>query len=171
MSYAADRKWFTLLVAIVMFAVLLVSCGDESLDDIDWRGYSEGPDEGIGWLSILEPYGDYPDARVETNALTIAMNGRSFIPPDARCNSFDGTFGSAYTVSWRNAANDNIGTTGSGLNCWPLVYAFWSINDGLFSNEIPLELGENVITVTSSDSYGNVGRGTVNIVRLEVVSE
>lgn len=171
MSYATDRKWFAWLGVIGMFVALLVSCGDDTPGDIDWRGYIEGPNEGSGWLSIYEPYGDYPDARVETSDLSIAMDGHTFIPPDTSCPSFTGSFGSGYTVSWRNAANASSGTAIFSLNCWPLVQAYWSIANSFINNEIPLELGENVITVTSSDTYGNVGRGTVRVVRLTVATE
>lgn len=171
MRYAIAGKWISWLGVMGIFVALLVSCGDDAPNDIDWWGYIEGPNEGIGWLSIYEPYGDYPDARVETSALSIAMNGHTFIPPDASCPSLTGSFGSSYAVSWTNAANDSSGSASRSLNCFLVVQAYWSTDNGFVNNEIPLELGENVITVTSSDAYGNVGRGTVKIVRLSIATE
>lgn len=163
----SDRRITKLgILGVSILTVLLMSCGDDTPADFYWNGYIKGPNEGIGWLSIYEPYGEYPDGRAETYEALISMNGQTFIPPGASCPSLEGDFGSGYAVHWENAANGNSGNLSTFLNCFLIVQGSWSTENDYFDNMIPLELGENLITVISEDTYGNVGRGTVNVVRL-----
>ena len=159
------------MFGIIAIALLLVSCGDDTPADFYWDGYVKGPNEGSGWLSIHEPYGEYSDARVDTYADAVSMNGHTFVPPGASCPFLEGNFGSGYSVHWENAANGNRGNLSTFLNCFLIVQGSWSTENDFFDNMIPLELGENFITVISEDAYGNVGRGTVNVVRLALQEE
>jgi len=149
---------FQLILLLIATSLLLVACGDDGpAASPGWPGYIEGPNEGIGWIGITYPYGPI----IETSDPSIAMGGTTFIPDAATCPAWVGDLGPDYQVVWFNAANSLGGATDFGLNCVTIVYAWWEAPYGL----IPLEIGENVITITASDVLGNVGRASMTVIR------
>jgi len=64
-------------------------------------------------------------------------------------------------VTWNNEANGQSGFASVDINCWVVVLVHWRIPFGW----IHLEFGENLITVTASDSLGNRGSERIKVYR------
>jgi len=122
------------------------------------RPSTEGPNVGSGWIGITNPS---PYGVFDTELHSVDLNGTSFVSPGATCPAGIGDLGSGYQVTWYNAANSTSGEARAGLNCLVIVFAWWEVDFGV----IPLEIGQNRITVTATDSAGNVGRDSITITR------
>ncbi len=159
MAHGKPKIRLARLLLHALAAVLLLSaCGDAPPQaDPGWPGYTEGPNEGRGWVGFTYPYGPV----VETTDPSIAMGGSTFIPAAATCPGWEGDLGPDYRVTWYNAANGLSGGTNFGLNCLTIVFAWWEAPPGM----IPLQPGENIITITASDGLGNIGRASMTVFR------
>jgi hypothetical protein len=157
MNASGSRRFGSILVLALGAGLLAGGCGEDSSSaDPGWPGYTEGPNEGRGWVGITYPYGP-----VETSEASVDMGGTMFIPDLASCPAWTGDLGRDYHVIWSNDANGKSGPTQFGLNCVSIVFAWWKAPPGL----IGLEPGVNHITITASDERGNIGRATLTVNR------
>lgn len=156
MDWRQRRLWVLFLIAC-----LLTACGGDKEGEEAFLGFVSGPDVGSGWASIDEPVGAPPNGRVETDADSLSMEGHAFVPPTASCDTLDGSMGTNYGVTWSNTANDSSGFAFVRLNCLFIVYIHWATP----RLAIPLEVGDNPITITAHDGLGNVGRASILVVR------
>ncbi|HEY8252309.1 MAG TPA: hypothetical protein VIG70_17080 [Burkholderiales bacterium] len=148
--------------------LVFVSCGGG--DD------EEEPPPNRGHLTIGNPSADA--VTVAPSETTIELSGTAF-NASFFFNCFFGTNHVAdigVSVTWNNAAGGSgtasqsvgccsiTGTGGKGWLC-ALHGGSGTVGDHNWSASIPIIPGTNVVTMTASDSSGNVGRDTITITR------
>jgi hypothetical protein len=115
-----------------------------------------------GWVTISG------SSNYTTESTCEYMTGGAFISPTwSRCcsGSADDT---GVTVTWTNV------TTGVGGNAYQYVSICWFFRsylcDHTWSADVPLTMGQNLITVTATDPSGNVGKASVTVTRVPDVT-
>lgn len=112
---------------------------------------------GIGWIDFSFTGLDI------TEETSIELAGETFTNQDAECwGSLTGFLGPGYSVNWMNETTGISGEAYTVLYCFNIEYAYWRVFCGI----IPLDLGDNLIRVTASDRYGNVGKNSITVTRV-----
>jgi hypothetical protein len=142
------RRFGSILLLALGMGLLLGGCGDDTtvFVAVNWPGSPEKPNQGGGWV-FISASGEH----VETDDSSLAIEGTAFTPGPS-------VLGPDYSITWFNDANRRGGKTWSRLNQVPNE---WRIEYGT----IPLEPGENHITITADDGHGNIGRATLTVTR------
>ncbi len=135
-------------LAVAGLAVVLAGCGGGG-------GGGATPVTYSLWIASPSSSGTY-----QTDNPTVNLGGGSFVPQGALCTGIVGTMPGGYQVNW---SNSTTGASGSGsfyLGCFLQVNVIWS------AYSIPLVVGDNTITVTATDSAGNIANDTILLSRL-----
>lgn len=150
-----------LIAGYLVAMVIVAGCGsDNGESGSDPLSSTRGPDSGYGSLWIVSPSntGSY-----QTTLATVGLKGGSFVPEGASCPNWTGVLPPNFKVTWFNSANGATGVAFPSLGCVLVVINAWETG-----NYIPLSVGDNRITVTADDSYGNTGRDTIVVTRLPI---
>ena len=136
------------LAAVVLLGAVLSSCSGGGVSVVT---------TGVNSVRISSPTdaGTY-----QTDSASVSLSGASFTPVGAICNGIIGTMPAGYQVTWSNAANGLSGYASFYLGCLLQVNVIWS------TGPIRLAIGNNLITVTATDSSGNTASATITVTRL-----
>ena len=142
---------------IILFSLLVLSgCGGSGGSGGDDNSGNYDPE--YIWVNSPTPY----DSTYNTDRPSIDMSGGSYISSSTRCPSLlGGTISPDYSVTWSNSANNASGSAHVGVGCFLFVVVYWEIYN------IPLELGENIITLSVVDPVDGIsGAGIFTVYRL-----
>lgn len=105
-------------------------------------------------------------ATYQTDGRTQMLSGSAFVPEGSLCQCTGleclfgrGTVAPGYQVTWTNVSTGDSGSASFYLGCLLQVRVIWSA-------DVPLAPGANLLRIDAEDSSGNVGTATLEITRL-----
>jgi len=140
--------------AVISGLIMLISCGDDDYDV---------PDSGC-WINFGIDTPTY-EGIWETQESSIDLGG--LVPtPGGILYSSDCPYDPGYTITWHNADNGESGTGGAWtIQEISLFFGSYCHTEWMAVN-IPLESGDNHLTVTVQDEQGCTGQDSILIRRL-----
>ncbi len=164
----------------IIWRVMLLFAAAGMLSACGGGGGSDGGGN-IGWVQIhvacsggssscIDFSGDPPYTTIDD---TITVGGTAFISPTGNepCSETFGASDTASTISLTGVTINWVNqTTGFGSpasqHASSVTLFFFVFCDHTWQTSVPLAIGDNVFTVTASDSAGNVGQAAVAITRI-----
>lgn len=143
------------LAAALLLASLAAGCGGGGDEE-------PAPPEPWSGVTITDPT---EASAYSTDARYLSLGGFSFVPGTYTCTLIGGALPAGYSLSWRNEANGETGGGVTKITCLLLVSVLWT------TYWIPLEPGDNRITVTVSSAVDNrTGSDTITVTRVPDVT-
>ncbi len=164
------RPQFIYRVVLLLAAATLSACGG---------GGDDAPNVGSVGIDVACPSADVhcilfsDDPPYTTDHDTIIVAGGAFISPTSNASCSE-TFGAAdtaatisltgVTVSWVNETTGTGGPASQRASSFRFIFIVTCRHR--WQASVPLAIGDNLFTVTASDSAGNVGQASITITRI-----